>query len=253
MDFQTLHRQPRALILGNVWDVPSLLAAQEAGVDALGTSSAAVAAMFGYADGEAMPFDLLLTVVQRLMTAAKLPLSVDLEAGYAESAQGIAENIRRLAALGVVGINLEDSRVQDGQRMQEPMEAFAERLIAVRQALRDSDTPIFINARTDTFLLGQPDALAETIRRSRCYQQAGANGLFVPCILAPADIAAVAKATSLPLNVMGMPGMLDFAQLSQLGVKRISTGNSLHARLQTELKAWHAAIQRAQSLAPVLG
>lgn len=253
MDFSTLHRQPRAMILGNVWDVPSLLAAQDAGVDALGTSSAAVAAVFGYADGEAMPFELLVTMVQRLMSAATLPLSVDLEAGYADHVQDVAANVRRLAALGVVGINLEDSRMAHGQRQLEPLEIFAERLRALRQALHESETICFINVRTDPFLLGHPDARAESIRRGQCYQASGADGLFVPCILAPDDIAAVAEAVALPLSVMGMPGMATFAQLSQLGVKRISTGNSLHTRLQTQLQTWHRAIQSAQSLTPVLG
>ncbi len=251
MDFQTLHHQTRALILGNVWDVPSLLAAQAAGVDALGSSSAALASLFGYADGEALPFELLLTMVQRLMSAAHLPLSVDLEAGYASEPSAIADNIRRLVALGVVGINLEDSRVHQGQRSQEPMQVFAERLRAIRQALQDSGTRVFINARCDSFLLGQPAARADAIQRGLRYQAAGADGFFVPCIQALDDIAAVAQAVPLPLNVMGMPGMVDFAQLSQLGVKRISTGNSLHARQQSALRAWHGEMQAAQSLAPL--
>lgn len=240
------------MILGNVWDVPSLLAAQEAGVDALGTSSAALAATFGYDDGQALPFGLLVTMVQRLMRAATLPLSVDLEAGYADAVEDIAANVRRLAALGVVGINLEDSRIHRGKRQLEPMEAFAERLGALRHLLRDSNTTMFINVRTDPFLLDHPEARAESIRRGRCYREAGADGLFVPGIVAQEDIIAVVQAVALPLNVMGMPGMAGFAQLSDWGVRRISTGNGMHARLQAELRAWHCAIHEAQSLAPVL-
>lgn len=252
MDFRSLHHQSRAMILGNVWDVPSLLAAQEAGIDALGTSSAALAAMFGYADGETLPFELLVTMLQRLMSAARLPLSVDLEAGYADQALDVAANIRSVVALGVAGVNLEDSRIRRGQRQLEPIETFAERLRLIRQYLHDTETTVFINVRTDPFLLQHPDARAESIRRGRCYMDAGADGLFVPCILAPDDIAAVVRSVDLPLNVMGMPGMVGFAQLSQLGVRRISTGNSLQSRLQAQLQEWHGAIQAAQSLAPVL-
>jgi 2-methylisocitrate lyase-like PEP mutase family enzyme len=240
------------MILGNVWDVPSLLAAQEGGVDALGTSSAAIATTFGYDDGQAMPFELLVTVVQRLMRAATLPLSVDVEAGYAEDVEDIAANIRRLADLGVVGINLEDSRIQNGKRQLEPMETFAKRLVALRQMLRESETTMFINVRTDPFLLDFPEARAESIRRGQCYRDSGADGLFVPCILAEEDIRAVVHAVALPLNVMGMPGMAGFAELGDWGVKRISTGNGLHAKLQGQLRAWHGAIHAAQSLAPVL-
>lgn len=253
MNFHELHHQAQALLIGNVWDAASAQTAEAAGLQALGTSSAALSAVFGYADGEAMPFELLLGMVRRISAVTFLPLSVDLEAGYADDPQHIADNIRALVALGVVGINLEDSRVHRGQRVQQPMEHFADRLAVVRSALGESGTSVFINARTDTFLLGRPDALGETLRRGQCYAEAGANGLFVPCIALPADIATVAHGVPLPLNVMGMPGLPDFAQLSTLGVKRISMGHWLHTRLQAELANMYGEITGRQSFAKVLG
>ncbi|STW81467.1 carboxyvinyl-carboxyphosphonate phosphorylmutase [Klebsiella pneumoniae] len=108
MDFNALHQQNQPLLLANVWDASSAQAAQQAGYQALGSSSAAIAAMLGYEDGEEMSFDELFYVVSRIKTVSELPLSVDLEAGYGATTSHIIDNIRRLAHLGVSGINLED-------------------------------------------------------------------------------------------------------------------------------------------------
>ncbi|XBS69224.1 isocitrate lyase/phosphoenolpyruvate mutase family protein [Acerihabitans sp. KWT182] len=116
MNFNALHHQPRPLLIANVWDAGSALAAQRAGNHALGTSSAAIAAMLGYEDGEAMRFDELLNIVARISAVTKLPLSVDSNAGYGKTTNDIIDNIQRLAHLGVAGINLEDSRVVNGVR-----------------------------------------------------------------------------------------------------------------------------------------
>lgn len=111
MNFTELHNQNKPLLIANVWDAGSAIAAQEAGYQALGTSSAAIAAMLGYEDGEAMSFDELFYVVTRIKFATHLPLSIDVEAGFGRTASEIATNLKRLVQLGVVGVNLEDSRV----------------------------------------------------------------------------------------------------------------------------------------------
>ena len=134
MNFAALHYQPAPLIIANVWDASSALAAHQAGYLALGTSSAAIAALLGYEDGEAIAFDELLFMVTRIRAVTTLPLSVDLESGYSETTNGIIENIQRLARLGVVGVNLEDSRVIEGVRQPENASAFATKLGQIRQA-----------------------------------------------------------------------------------------------------------------------
>lgn len=253
MNFHALHHQHSPLLIANVWDAASARAAQAAGYTVLGTSSAALASTLGFADGENLPFEALLAQVRLIAAATPLMLSVDLEAGYADSAEGIAAHVRALAALGVVGINLEDSRVLDGQRRMEAAETFAARLKALRQALQASGTPMFINARTDAFLLGQADACAETLRRGQAYAAAGADGLFAPCVVRAEDIEALAAGLSLPLNVMAMPALPDFATLQRLGVRRISMGNWLHAQLQQRLQEQLLTIRNEQSFASVLG
>lgn len=232
MDFNALHHQPQPLLIANVWDASSAIAAEQAGYRALGTSSAAIAAMLGYEDGEGMRFDELLYIVTRIRAVTNLPLSVDIEAGYGERAEEIISNIRRLAALGVVGVNIEDSHVTDGVRQLDDVGEFAGRLELLRQACPD----LFLNIRTDTFLLNTEDALRETLSRGHLYAASGANGFFVPCVTRPEDIATIARNVALPLNVMCMPDLADFSTLAELGVRRISMGNFVHSALLTRLK-----------------
>ncbi|WPU22697.1 isocitrate lyase/phosphoenolpyruvate mutase family protein [Cedecea neteri] len=236
MSFRQMHYQRTPLLLANVWDVASAQAAQAAGYQALGTSSAAIADMLGYTDGEEMPFSALLDLVARIRERVNLPLSVDMEAGYGDDIETVVRQAIHLAELGVVGINLEDSKVELRGRRLLDAERFAARLSALKAGLDAAKTPLFINARTDVFLLGEQDALNKTLARGRLYQQAGADGFFVPCVTVPEDIRTIASVVDLPLNVMCMPGLPDFTQLAALGVKRLSMGNFVHAALNRKLQ-----------------
>jgi 2-methylisocitrate lyase-like PEP mutase family enzyme len=253
MTFRDLHQQPTPLLIANAWDVPSVKAAAQAGYAAIATSSSAIADLYGYPDGQAMPFERMLDHVARMMTATTLPFSVDIEAGYADEPAQIAAHIGQLAAMGVVGVNLEDSEVVDGQRRLMPADAFAARLSAVRAAMAQAGVDLFLNIRTDPFLLGMSNARDESIARGLRYAAAGADGLFVPCVVAPDDIATLVAAVALPLNVMCMPSLPGFARLAELGVKRISMGNFVHAQLQAKLQAMLADIARDQSFDTVFG
>lgn len=236
MSFSQMHYQSTPLLLANVWDVASAQAAQDAGYQALGTSSAAIADMLGYKDGEELPFSVLLALAARIRECVSLPLSVDMESGYGQDTETVVRQAIQLAELGVVGINLEDSKVERGARRLLDAKHFAARLSAIKAGLDAAKTPLFVNARTDGFLLGEQDALNQTLARGRLYQQAGADGFFVPCVTSPEDIQAIASTVDLPLNVMCMPGLPDFDQLAALGVKRISMGNFVHAALNRKLQ-----------------
>lgn len=251
MNFRTMHQQSQPLLIGNVWDVASAQATHQAGYHAMGTSSAAIASMLGYPDGEGLSFAELQHVVARLTTACDIPLSVDMEAGYGDTPDQIVANLTALAALGVKGINLEDSKVKEAERHLLDAEVFAGKLASIASKLATAGIDMFLNVRTDTFLLDIHDALAETVRRGRLYAASGADGLFVPCVVQPADIAAIVEAVPLPLNVMCMPQLPSFAELTTLGVKRISMGNFVHARLQRQLLTTLQAIRTEQSFMPV--
>lgn len=248
--FNALHHSNNTpLLLANVWDVPSALAAQESGYSAIGTSSAALANTLGHADGEDMSFDEVLFMVKRIRAATQLPMSVDIEAGYSECPKRVAGHIKALTDIGVAGINLEDSRVTEGQRHLIPAKEFADFLGEIKSELAKNGIDMFINARTDTYLLGHKSARDETLKRASLYQAAGANGLFVPCLTALEDIKVIASSTQLPLNVMCMPELEEFSSLAQAGVKRISMGNFLFEQQKTSLAALLEKVKQEQTFA----
>lgn len=225
--FLQLHRQAHPLMIANIWDVKSAKVVAEAGYQALATSSAAVAHSFGYDDGEQLPFSLIVQLAKRVNETTALPLSVDIEGGFSRSIDGICRNIRQLIDVGVVGINIEDSVPGNARALQKP-DHFRKTLDGIVNYLQQSNARLFINVRTDAFLTGHPDALNETLLRVRAYHDSGAHGIFVPCIVQSADIKAVVDGSSLPVNVMCMPQLPAFNELKDLGVKRISMGNTVH-------------------------
>ena len=251
MCFTDLHHQASPLLLANVWDAASARAAESAGYAAIGTSSAAIAAMLGYADGEEVSFSELHALVLRLRAVTELPLTVDMEAGYGDTAAAVVENLLKLAASGVIGVNLEDSVVirNGGNDVRNLLDSavFARRLRDIRAGLQAAGVSLFLNARTDTFLLNVDDARAQTIARGRMYAANGADGLFIPCLVNEADIAAIVAGIPLPVNVMCMPHLPGFSRLAELGVKRISMGNFLYQRGQRILQELYVAVRGEQS------
>ncbi len=247
MDFSALYHQNQPLLIANVWDASSARAAQQTGYRALGTSSAAIATMLGYEDGEEMSFDELLYIVSRIKAVTGLPLSVDLEAGYGDTTSRMIDNVRHLTQLGVTGINLEDSHVLNNTRSLDDAADFAVKL----QELTRACPNMFFNVRTDTFLLNQQNSLAETLYRGQLYADHGAHGFFVPCVTRADDISAIVRHVPLPLNVMCMPELADFSTLSSLGVKRISMGNFIYNAAQARLNDLLCKVQAQQSFSDV--
>lgn len=239
--FKQLHNQPEPLLLGNSWNAHSAQLFEKMGFKAVATSSAAVANAMGYEDGEKIPFSQLLLIAETIGSKVKLPLTVDLETGYGKDETEIVDNIEKLSAAGVVGINIEDS-VRGSSREIVPVADFSRKLEKIRSGLTQRNINLFINARTDGFLLGLPDPVAETKVRMEAYKQAGADGIFAPCIVKEEDIRQVAEATTLPLNVMAMPGLPAFDKLATLGVKRISMGNGLYSYMHKQLEKTITAI-----------
>jgi 2-methylisocitrate lyase-like PEP mutase family enzyme len=205
-DFAALHRAGDPLILPNVWDVASARGLVEAGFPALGTTSLGVAAAGGLPDGVGAAYAETLRLTRSL---AKLPvhLTVDIETGSVGTAVA-------LASAGAVGVNMEDAM--------RPATAHAALIRSVKQEVPQ----LFLNARTDTHWQ-RPGDLAETLRRVRLYADAGADGVFIPGLAEPADIAAVVAAVDVPVNVLFLPGQHTVAALADLGVRRVSTGSLL--------------------------
>jgi 2-methylisocitrate lyase-like PEP mutase family enzyme len=235
--FTKLHQQANPLLIGNIWDVQSAKIFSAKKFQAIGTSSAAVANSFGYEDGEHVPFALIVQLAKRVVEVVDIPLSVDIEGGFGKNAMAVSENIEKLFDVGVVGINIEDS-LPGVDRALKTTAVFVKMLDDIINQLTRKNIQVFINVRTDSFLLGIPNPLLESIQRIKLYENLGVNGIFIPCIVDPDDIREVVASTHLPVNVMCMPDLPSFDELQQLGVKRISMGNSLH-KLMQETHAHH--------------
>jgi 2-methylisocitrate lyase-like PEP mutase family enzyme len=204
--FAALHRRGHPLILPNVWDMASARHLVQAGFTALGTTSLGVAAAHGLRDGIGVSDTETLRLARGLVDLG-VQLSLDLETGSVSTAVAAAE-------AGAAGINIEDGMG--------PAETQATLIRAVK-----SEAPqLFVNARTDTYWQ-RPGDLAQTLSRVRLYAEAGADGVFVPGLADPADIEAVVAAVEVPVNVLFLPGRHTVTTLTDLGVRRISTGSLL--------------------------
>ena len=234
--FKELHYQPIPLILGNVWNVQSAKVFEKLNFQAIGTSSAAIAHTLGYEDGEQMPFGDLLFIVERICKSVNIPLTVDIESGYGVNAAEIANNIIALHKLGVAGINIEDSFIENGERKLKDRLQFSLLLKEIKSILKENEILIFMNVRCDAFLLKVVNPLQIALERIKSYEEAGADGIFLPCITSESDIVQISSQTDLPLNVMCMPELPDFDTLRKIGVKRISMGNFLNDYTYTTLE-----------------
>ncbi len=246
MTFSELHHQQKPLLLGNVWDINSAIVAEKVGFSAIGTSSAAIAAASGQKDGENIPFSHLHTVAKGIMANTTLPLTVDIESGYSENPHQVAQHIKQLAESGVVGINIEDSICRPNRQLI-VAENFANNLKIISTQLQKDNIDVFMNIRTDVFLLNQTDLITETQKRINLYQAAGANGIFVPGLQVEQDIAEIVQCTDLPINVMCVPNLPNFDKLQRLGIKRISMGNAVYDHLNKKLEYLFNQINKQQS------
>ena len=214
-----LHTDPELLVLVNVWDaVSAAVVAAEPRTRALATAGHAIAASFGYGDGEQVPLELALGMVGRIVVAAgDLPVTADLDGGFGDA----GDTVRRAIGVGVVGANVEDQLrpLVDSVRVVE----------AVVAAGESEGVPFVLNARTDAFAKGgdrpREVVLADAVERGRAYLDAGATTVFVPGALDDATVQELMAALGPQrLSVIGFPGVPAQARLSELGVARVSYG-----------------------------
>ncbi|HZX26597.1 MAG TPA: isocitrate lyase/phosphoenolpyruvate mutase family protein [Telluria sp.] len=226
--FRALHAPGDPLILFNCWDAGSAKAVAAGGARAIATSSWAVAAANGFADGEKLPRELAIANLERIVRAVALPVTVDLERGYGSTPDAVADTVTQAIRAGAVGCNLEDGAEGGGLR---PAADQARRLRAARDAAERFGLPFYLNARTDAFLQAAPadhtPALLEaTLERAQLYATHGADCLFVPGLADAALIERLVRASPLPVNLMAAAGTPPLATLRALGVARLSYGAS---------------------------
>lgn len=219
--FHRLHADG-ILLLANAWDGGSARLIERLGGRALATTSAGVAWSHGYPDGDRLPVGLLLATVADIVRNASVPLTVDVEGGYSSDPAAVGETVGALIDAGAVGINIEDGTGAP--------DLLCAKIEQAKRAGQRAGVDLFVNARTDVYLHGLAEEerrVGETLARAERYRAAGADGIFVPGIVAPADIKAVAAGVALPLNVLARPGLSPAAELAKLGVRRLSAGSGL--------------------------
>jgi len=249
--FKQLHQSSELFVLPNVWNTKSALLFQQEKYPAIATSSAAVASSLGYEDGEAMPFEDYLFIVRRIVESVQIPLTVDIEMGYGKTDAAIYANIKKLAKLGVAGINIEDSTIETTGRTLKDAKAFAQTITFIKHQLAAEQLELFINIRCDTYILNVSNKQQETVQRLQLYETTGADGIFLPCISEEKDIAAAVSSTTLPINVMCIPGLPGFDRLNKLGVKRVSMGPFLYNKVYDNISPLAQAVLASKEFAPL--
>lgn len=224
--FRALHERDGAFIIPNPWDIGTARLLAQLGFEALATTSAGFAFSLGRRDNT-IDRDEMMVHVAAIASATELPVSADLENGFGDDPETVAQTIRLAAAAGLVGGSIEDAT----GRSDDPIYAHAhavERVRAAAEAARALPFPFTLTARAENHLVGRPN-LGDTIKRLQAYQEAGADVLYAPGLTSREEIAAVVASVDRPVNVvMGLQGVgLDLATLSALGVKRVSVGSAL--------------------------
>jgi len=224
--FRALHARERAFIIPNPWDAGSARLLAYLGFEALATTSAGYAFSAGQPD-HGVDRHAMLAHLSAIASATSLPVSADLENGFGDSPEIVAETIRLAAAAGVVGGSIEDMSPQPGHAIYERAHA-AERVRAAAEAARALPFPFTLTARAENYLAGRPD-LKDTIERLQAYQMAGADVLYAPGLTGREELAAVVSSVDRPVNVvMGLQGVrLGLDDLSAMGVRRVSAGSAL--------------------------
>lgn len=222
-----LHEGPEPLLLANVWDVASARIVEQLGFKALATTSAGIANLLGYPDGENIAAKEMLEWVGRIVRAVELPVTADLEAGYGLG--DVNTLVTEMIAIGAVGLNIEDA--DHATRSLLDVKTQAERVATIREVASSLDVPVVINARTDAYLLDtvkDQDRFAIAAERARAYRQAGADCIFVPGLRDIEIIKELLRATPGPINILAGPGSPSVGELARVGVRRISLGSSPH-------------------------
>jgi 2-methylisocitrate lyase-like PEP mutase family enzyme len=225
-NFRALHQRAGAFIIPNPWDAGSARLLAHLGFEALATTSAGYAFSLGRQDN-AVERDEMIAHVAAIAGATDLPVSADLENGFADAPEGVAETIRLAASAGAAGGSIEDATQKQDQPIYEHAYA-AERVRAAAEVAHALPYAFTLTARAENYLNGRPD-LSDTIKRLQAYQEAGADVLYAPGLTRKDDIATVIRSVDRPVNVLaGLEGVrLNLADFSALGVRRVSIGSLL--------------------------
>src|SRR5574338_119783 len=223
-----LHHTGNLLVLPNIWDPLGALLLEDLGYPAVATASASVAFTNGLNDGENISFRDLLSQLNKITGAISIPVSADIEKGYADNEIQLEENIEHLIDAGVVGINIEDTDKKTNVLL--PIETQCRRIQVIKETSAKKGIPLFINARTDIYIrqndLTSEEKLQETLKRGKAYKEAGADCFYPIAMKDYSDIKTTVGQLRMPVNIITIPGIPDLKILNEIGVARVSLGPS---------------------------
>ena len=222
--FKALHERPGVFVIPNPWNAGSARMLAALGFEALATTSLGLAYSLGRRDAQGLvSLDETLQDAAEIVEATPLPVSADLQNGFGDEPEVVAETIRRAGAVGLVGGSIEDATTRQGDPIY-PQTQAVERVTAAVEAARSLPFPFVVTARAENLLYGRDD-LDDTIARLQAYETAGADVLYAPGLRAIEDIRTVCAAVSKPVNVLALRGM-DLESLAAAGVRRVSLGSA---------------------------
>ena len=246
--FYNLHHSGRLLILPNIWDCLGANLLESLHYPAIATASASVAFTNGYDDGQRISFDSVLALLKKIVSSVSIPVSADIESGFAESDLQLEENTKQLLATGIVGINIEDTDKKTNSIL--PVETQCEKIKLIKKVSQAVGVPLFVNARADVYLRGKdfdtPESkFEEALKRGRAYKAAGADCFYPIAMTRQEDIKRMVEQLQMPVNVLTIPGVPQLNVLNEMGVARVSLGPSF---LKIAIKAMKNLALKLQNL-----
>ena len=222
--FHKLH-EGDMFLLPNAWDAVSARIYASMGFKAIATSSGAIAFAQGYKDGETISWQGQLAAIRKIVNAVRIPVSADIECGYADDLSQLENNINQLIDIGVVGINIEDSNKHDRHGLKSIKEQSAV-ISRIRQTADERNYPLFINARSDVYVTEEHNnnTLEEVIKRASAYKECGANSIFPLGISDTGHIKTIIDQTGVKVSVHGLPGNHGMKDFRDAGACRYTFG-----------------------------
>jgi 2-methylisocitrate lyase-like PEP mutase family enzyme len=252
--FYDLHHSGKLLILPNVWDCLGANLLESLQYPAIATASASVAFTNGFDDGQRISFDVVLAILKRITGSVSVPVSADIESGFAYNDEQLKQNIKQLLATGIVGINIEDTNNESNSIV--PIEVQCEKIKLIKKVSEEMGVSLFINARADVYLRGKdfdtPESkFEEALKRGGAYKAAGANGFYPIGMTRREDIKRMVDQLQMPVNILTIPGIPELSVLNDIRVARVSLGPSFLKIAIKALKNLAIKLQNFEGLSDI--
>ncbi len=225
--FHGLHHNGKMLVLPNIWDPLGAALLEKLSYPAIATASASVAFVNGYDDGENITFTDLLILLKKITRSVTIPVTADIESGFAITNADLQKNIELLIETGIVGINIEDTDKKTNKLF--PIEIQCERIHLIKKVAAETGISLFINARTDVYIkakdfVNEEEKFSETVKRGKAYMNAGGDCFFPVLMTQQTSIQNLITELNCPINIIAFAGIPDLKTLNEMGVARVSLG-----------------------------